>query len=31
LNRTPTDQDDYADLVICSGIGATLTAMLALV
>jgi len=30
LNRTPTDQDDYADLVIRSGIGATLTAVLAL-
>jgi NAD-dependent deacetylase len=30
LNRTPTDQDEAADLVIRSGIGATLTAMLAL-
>ena len=30
LNRTPTDQDEYADLVIRSGIGATLTAVLAL-
>jgi NAD-dependent deacetylase len=30
LNRTPTDQDDHADLVIRSGIGATLTAVLAL-
>ena len=30
LNRTPTDQDEYADLVIRSGIGATLTAALAL-
>jgi NAD-dependent deacetylase len=30
LNRTPTDQDDYADLVIRSGIGATLTAVLTL-
>ena len=28
LNRTPTDQDEYADLVIRSGIGATLTAAL---
>ena len=31
LNRTPTDQDDYADLVIRSGIGATLTAVLTLI
>jgi NAD-dependent deacetylase len=30
LNRTPTDQDEYADLVIRSGIGATLTSVLAL-
>lgn len=30
LNRTPTDQDEYADLVIRSGIGDTLTAVLAL-
>ena len=30
LNRAPTDQDDYADLVIRSGIGAALTAVLAL-
>lgn len=30
LNRTPTDQDHYADLVIREGIGATLTATLAL-
>jgi NAD-dependent deacetylase len=30
LNRTPTDQDDYADLLIRTGIGATLTAVLAL-
>jgi hypothetical protein len=30
LNRTPTDQDDHADLVIRSGIGAALTAVLAL-
>jgi len=30
LNRTPTDQDEYADLVIHSGIGATLTAVLPL-
>ncbi len=30
LNRTPTDQDDHADLVIREGIGATLTAALAL-
>jgi NAD-dependent deacetylase len=30
LNRTPTDQDDYADLVIRSGIGATLSAVLTL-
>lgn len=30
LNRTPTDQDEYADLVIRSGIGATLTAVLTL-
>ena len=30
LNRTPTDQDDHADLVIRAGIGATLTAALAL-
>jgi NAD-dependent deacetylase len=30
LNRTPTDQDEYADLVIRDGIGATLTAVLAL-
>ena len=30
LNRTPTDQDEYADLVIRSGIGATLTAVLPL-
>jgi NAD-dependent deacetylase len=29
LNRTPTDQDDYADLVIRKGIGATLSAVLA--
>ncbi len=29
LNRTPTDQDEYADLVIRSGIGATLTGVLA--
>ena len=30
LNRTPTDQDEYADLVVRSGIGATLTAVLTL-
>jgi NAD-dependent deacetylase len=30
LNRTPTDQDEYADLVIRSGIGATLKAVLTL-
>ena len=30
LNRTPTAQDDYADLVIRTGIGATLSAGLAL-
>jgi NAD-dependent deacetylase len=30
LNRTPTDQDSHADLVIRSGIGATLSAALAL-
>ena len=30
LNRTPTDQDEYADLVIRSGIGATLTAVIPL-
>jgi NAD-dependent protein deacetylase/lipoamidase len=30
LNRTPTDQDKYADLVIREGIGATLRAALAL-
>jgi NAD-dependent deacetylase len=30
LNRAPTDQDEYADLVIRSGIGATLTAVLTL-
>ena len=30
LNRSPTDQDDYADLVIREGIGATLSAALAL-
>jgi NAD-dependent deacetylase len=30
LNRTPTDQDEYADLVIRDGIGGTLTAVLAL-
>ncbi len=30
LNRTPTDQDGHADLVIRSGIGATLTAVLRL-
>ena len=30
LNRTPTDQDAYADLVIREGIGATLSAALAL-
>ena len=30
LNRTPTDQDECADLVIRSGIGATLTAVLTL-
>jgi NAD-dependent deacetylase len=30
LNRTPTDQDQYADLVIREGIGATLSAALAL-
>ena len=30
LNRTPTDQDEHADLVIRSGIGATLTSVLAL-
>jgi len=30
LNRTPTDQDDFADLVIHAGIGATLTAALEL-
>lgn len=30
LNRTPTDQDEHADLVIRSGIGATLTAVLTL-
>jgi NAD-dependent deacetylase len=29
LNRSPTDQDDYADLVIREGIGATLSAALA--
>ena len=29
LNRTPTDQDEYADLVIRRGIGATLTSVLA--
>ncbi len=29
LNRTPTAQDDYADLVIRTGIGATLSAVLA--
>ena len=29
LNRTPTDQDDYAELVIRAGIGATLSAVLA--
>ncbi len=28
LNRTPTDQDDFADLVIHAGIGDTLTAAL---
>ena len=31
LNRTPTDQDEYADLVMRSGIGATLTAVLTLI
>jgi len=30
LNRTPTDQDRYADLVIREGIGATLSSALAL-
>jgi NAD-dependent deacetylase len=30
LNRTPTDQDSHADLVIRTGIGATLSAALAL-
>jgi len=30
VNRTPTDQDRYADLVIREGIGVTLTAVLAL-
>lgn len=30
LNRTPTDQDDYADLVIRDGIGMTLSAAVAL-
>lgn len=30
LNRTPTDQDEYADLVIRNGIGDTLTAVLTL-
>jgi hypothetical protein len=30
LNRTPTDQDGRADLVIRDGIGATLSAALAL-
>ena len=30
LNRTPTDQDENADLVIRNGIGATLTAVLPL-
>ena len=30
LNRTPTDQDEFADLVIDAGIGATLSAALAL-
>ena len=29
LNRSPTDQDDYADLVISEGIGATLSKALA--
>ena len=29
LNRSPTDQDDYADLVISEGIGATLSQALA--
>jgi len=29
LNRSPTDQDDYADLVIGEGIGATLSQALA--
>jgi NAD-dependent deacetylase len=29
LNRSPTDQDDYANLVICEGIGATLSQALA--
>jgi NAD-dependent deacetylase len=29
LNRSPTDQDDYADLVISEGIGATLSRALA--
>ena len=29
LNRTPTDQDDYADLVIRESIGATLSAAIA--
>jgi NAD-dependent deacetylase len=29
LNRTPTDQDDYADLVIRDGIGSTLSRALA--
>ena len=29
LNRTPTDQDDYADFVIRTGIGATLSAVIA--
>ena len=31
LNRTPTDQDAYADLVIRDGLGATLSSALALV
>jgi NAD-dependent deacetylase len=30
LNRTPTDQDDFADLVLHAGIGDTLTAALRL-
>jgi len=29
LNRTPTDQDEYADLAIREGIGAMLSAAIA--